>query len=335
VKLAVSIFCESTRDALEFYAANEGKSAWIETAKFVSVILKLWNILNVKTCTKGRNKSNESMDPIRTSWDWQLSYLRDFADFLQRWESSKKPGLTRETFLALHHTCKALADCADWLIDQRGFDVVLLGHLQSDPIESRFGWWRQMSGANYFISMKQVMDSDRKIRALSLLKYTDFNALESATDTSADNSASRADNDRTADCILNELQFSNCPSANDANVIYYVSGYLARSVVRMFTCDYCKEALVSSDDVEPIQMDETLQYASSTFFEDVNRGGLKKPTEFTFMLTVSCWKVFEEIRNSDSLLHKFLSAAHHQKLFCSIMERLSGSLCLENSDTLH
>ena len=80
-----------------------------------------------------------------------------------RWEESKKPGLTRETFLALHHTCLALADCASYLLDWKGFNFVLLGHLQSDAIERRFGWLRQMSGANYYISMRQVLESYRSL----------------------------------------------------------------------------------------------------------------------------------------------------------------------------
>ena len=33
VKLAVSIFCESTRDALQFYAIQEGKTTWTQTAQ--------------------------------------------------------------------------------------------------------------------------------------------------------------------------------------------------------------------------------------------------------------------------------------------------------------
>ena len=48
------------------------------------------------------------------------------------------------------------------------FFYVLLGHLQSDPIEARFGWLRQLSGANHLMSMKQVLDSDKKIRTVSL-----------------------------------------------------------------------------------------------------------------------------------------------------------------------
>ena len=50
--------------------------------------------------------------------------------------------------------------------------------MQSDAIESRFRWLRQLSGANYFISMRQVRESDTKIRALSLLKFSKISLNE-------------------------------------------------------------------------------------------------------------------------------------------------------------
>ena len=106
VKLAVSVFCESTRNALQFYAENEGHASWSSTADFITLILKLWNVLNVKTSSKGKHKRDYTMDPVRSSLDWKL-FLREFADFCQRWELSSKPGLSKETFLALRHTCLA------------------------------------------------------------------------------------------------------------------------------------------------------------------------------------------------------------------------------------
>jgi hypothetical protein len=86
--------------------------------------------------------------------------------------------MTRETFRALRHTCLALADCSSYLLDHRSFNYILLGSLQSDAIESRFGWLRQLSGANYYISARQVLESDRKIRALSLLKFSQISLAE-------------------------------------------------------------------------------------------------------------------------------------------------------------
>jgi hypothetical protein len=116
--------------------------------------------MNVKSASKGKHQRDITMDPVRSSLDWKQAFLREFADFLDRWEQSKKPGLTRQTFLALRHTCLALADCAAYLLDRLDFKFVLLGNLQSDAIESRFGWLRQLSGANYCISMSQVIEGD-------------------------------------------------------------------------------------------------------------------------------------------------------------------------------
>jgi hypothetical protein len=225
VKLAVSVFCESTRDALNFYAANEGKSAWRGTADLISLILKLWNVMNVKTTTKGKRKRDYTMDPVRSSLDWKLQFLREFADFLQRWETTKKPGLSRETFLALRHTCLALADCSSYLMDRLGFNVVLLGHLQSDAIESRFGWLRQLSGANYYISMRQVIESDTKIRVLSLVKFSGFSLaeIEEAAQSSEVAGATVSSDDNKADSMATALTTLPWPSSNDSNIIFYVS----------------------------------------------------------------------------------------------------------------
>jgi len=59
------------------------------------------------------------------------------------------PGLTKQTFLALKQTCQAITGLAKYLINFCGFKYVLLGKVQSDTIEGRFGHIRQLSGTNY------------------------------------------------------------------------------------------------------------------------------------------------------------------------------------------
>jgi len=178
VKLATKVFSESTRDALQFCATNENRPAWNGTADFISLNVKIWNVMNVKSRTKGKHKRDITKVPNRLSLDWKLDFLRECAQFLEHWEETKRPGLTRETFLALRHTCLALADCSSYFLDRKAFNYVLLGYLQSDAIERRFGWLRQMSGANYYVSMRQVLDSDRRIRAVSLLKFSGISLAE-------------------------------------------------------------------------------------------------------------------------------------------------------------
>ena len=320
VKLATSVFHESTRDALQFYAVNEGKATWSETADFISLILKLWNVMNVKSSCKGKHKRNYTMDPVRSSQDWKLDFLREIADFLLRWENSKKAGLTRETFLALRHTCLALADCAAFLLDRLGFNFVLLGRLQSDPIESRFGWLRQLSGANYYVSMRQVLEGDRKIRALSLLKFSEFSLSEIDEAIQSDASVQLAC-DNTADSIADALTYTYSPSCSDSNTIYYVSGAIARSVVRSTKCDNCKELLVTTDQQEEPHLHDVGDYDVSTFLDDINRGGLCRPSEYTFTLAVHCWRVYAEIKATDELKKILLTAENQRRLFINVMER--------------
>ena len=327
VKLATSLLSESTRDALKFYAVHEDKASWTGTANFLTLMIKLWNIINVKTRTKGKHKRDYTMDPVRSSLDWKLEFLREFASFLQKWEDSKKPGLTRETFLALRHTCLSLAECASYLLDHLGFDYVLLGHLQSDAIESRFGWLRQLSGANYYISMRQVIEGNIKIRALSLLKYSGFSVNE--IDDVIQSDASRKRNttdlaeDALADSMAESLQHLRWPSSNDANVIFYVSGAMARSVVRITRCEHCKEELVSPDPLAPIEMDDAFDYGAATFLEDVNRGGLTRPNDYSFELAVNCWRVFETIKSSSALKAQLLAAECQRSLFVKIIDRVT------------
>jgi len=62
------------RDALQFYADNEGKLSWASTADFLTLILKLWNVLNVKTRTKG-------WIPFGLHWTGSLSFCGNLRHF--------------------------------------------------------------------------------------------------------------------------------------------------------------------------------------------------------------------------------------------------------------
>ena len=279
--------------------------------------------MNVKSSVKGRHKRDITKDPVRSSLDWKLEFLRECAEFLLRWEQSQTAGLTRETFLALCHTCLALADCTSYLLDRRGVSYVLLGHLQSDAIERRFGWLRQLSGANFYVSARQVLEGDKKIRALSLLKFSKFclSDIDAAIQDQVDTKDSVYE--ILADDITESLLFNKFPSASDASVIFYVSGYLARSIVRSTKCDYCKDCLVTNEPLEDIELDSSLTYSAASFLDQVNRGGLSRPTDYNFLLTVHCWQVFEEVKDNRDLLEQLLRAPCQRALFCKVMERAS------------
>lgn len=204
-----------------------------------------------------------------------------------------------------------------------GFNFVLLGQLQSDAIESRFGWFRQLSGANYFISMRQVLESDKKIRTLSLIKFSKLSLSEidsAVQDTAVPNSSEL---DAAADSIVEALKFDVELSPSDASIIFYVSVAIARSTVAATKCDFCREVVICNGELSAIQVDNQhiLDHESSAFLDRINRGGLVKPTDFVYQLVIHCWRVYEEIRHSAQLNARLLQSSDQRNLFCKIMDR--------------
>ena len=76
----------------------------------------------------------------------------------------------------------------------------------------------------------------------------------------------------------------------------YVNGAIARSASRSSKCHSCRETLVTPDVLEQLELDESLDYSAATFLDSINSGGLARPADYTFMLCVHCWRVFEDIR---------------------------------------
>ena len=178
---AVSIFHEKTVAAVNFY--NNSDRNWAGTSNLISRVVKVWKILNCKTPVAGKMKRDATKDPIHHLDDWKLDVLEEFRSFLNTWQQSKLKGLSRDTFLAWRQTLEALVACSKFLISKRSFNYVLLGKFQSDPIEQRFRWYRQMHGGNYYISVRQLFDSERKLRAISLTKFSGYtmNEMESVS----------------------------------------------------------------------------------------------------------------------------------------------------------
>ncbi|KAG1652170.1 Organic cation transporter protein [Nymphon striatum] len=282
VKLSMSVFNESTENALRFYSDHENKD-WIGTATFISHFLKLWSIINVKNKSVGKFKRDPYREPITTVTDGRLTYLYDFANFLKRWQQNKKFCLTKETFTVMHHMCVTLPQIACYFLDVLKFQYVLFGKFQSDMIESRFGWYRQLSGGNYFISVKQVLESERKIKAVSLLKFSGLNALD---DFDKHDCVQLSENE--VECFVLQMQDYEMAKldSGDMNAIYYVAGALVRSMLKRTNCVSCKIFLVDDkrSNIDELAADkfEIVNDDVKHFVEAVNRGGLLAPSSLAF-----------------------------------------------------
>ena len=118
----------------------------------------------------------------------------------------------------------------------------------------------------------------------------------------------------TAEALQAELLFNILLTENDAAIIFYVTEYSCKSLVKSTRCIECKMAIVATiaEIVPPLTT--TMHEIASKFFDGINRDGLWKPTIELYEIGCLCWKVFAELCNSD-LKKSFLSTKNQQEIF--------------------
>lgn len=91
-----------------------------------------------------------------------MTFLEKAIDIFKQWKASGQAGLTSETFTACIQSMEAMMDLARHLISHHGFSYILPGKFTSDPIEGRFGWCRQVDGGNFYMSILQLFQAEKK-----------------------------------------------------------------------------------------------------------------------------------------------------------------------------
>ena len=94
-------------------------------------------------------------------------YLQEAKQIFIDWHKSGNAGLSHETFTSCIQTMETVPELAEYLLDCHGFQYLLSEKLMSDPKEGCFGWYRQLKGGNFFMSVKQLLQAEKKICCLS------------------------------------------------------------------------------------------------------------------------------------------------------------------------
>ena len=129
-------------------------------------------------CNSKNQFSNNLLGNAATVNDSKPEFFRAFADWLKRWENLKmrnfeKFTLSHQTSSALQRTLLCQASLIEDLLSD-GFKFILTACFQSDPIERRFGQYRQMSGGRFLGNLKDVTYSKQILKFKSLIKIINF-----------------------------------------------------------------------------------------------------------------------------------------------------------------
>ncbi|XP_042896693.1 transposable element P transposase [Parasteatoda tepidariorum] len=178
VQTALKLFDDKLIPALQMSKSKIGEDL-VGTMHFIDIFSKWWKIINVKAPEKGKHKRNLYCDPVIGATCHIVQFLEEFCLWLQEWKNLPSPyfakpnsrcgKLSKETLFALLHTTRTLINLITYLFKEHKPSYILLGKFQTDCIEARFGQYRCMSGGNYHIGVSQVLESERKLKLLSLM----------------------------------------------------------------------------------------------------------------------------------------------------------------------
>lgn len=287
----------------------------------MQIIRTLWNIFNVKSPTSGFRKKDETRMVIRSSDDKSLLYLIDIENWIKAWDANadRKFCLSKETSLALRQTCSATVGLARYLLEEKGFDYVLLGKIQSDNIESRFGWYRQCCGGNFYLSIRQVLESEKCIRLISLAKFAQgsiSDMIEGEKESDVDKYFIAVNADNIVDNLNKDIGI-DCMEPSDQNVLFYIAGFMAKSLQSLLRCVSCSSNLIASDKQPKIQFESAGDQGSMTqFLDSLNRGGLKTPSDLCYLSCLYIYNFFNALIGNRTTRIELLETQHSRSIFC-------------------
>ena len=88
VKLALKVFDRTTVAALEVLGPQtDALDNWNGTASFINIIVKFWNIVNLKNTTKGLHKLLDDAKAIDNVNDERIDWFNKFSCWLKLWHN--------------------------------------------------------------------------------------------------------------------------------------------------------------------------------------------------------------------------------------------------------
>ena len=276
----------------------------------------------------GHRTKDRMCAPLRLNEEGtaNLEYLLRDTEIFQKWRNSNKSGLTTQTFSACIQTMSAVPE----LLQQLQNRFIFPGKFTSDSIEGWFGCYRQVNGENYFMSVNQILQAEKKIRVLSLLQQhillsgsylmkLDDLPLKKVDMNNAGGEDLQWLVDFFTETLAKELEKL---SSTDVNVTYFVSGYIGRSLLSREKCSFCKSLLVAG--LDPPSLRDCVPQDFKCLLENANHGGFAEPSELCFATTMSAVQCYTALVADKSRRAKLFSLQNQKSAFISALVKCAA-----------
>lgn len=271
VKLATQLFSRSVTDGLEYYSKRGilGLENVKGTVKFTLMFNDLFDALNRSFPAEGIKAGSRDIE-----------ILHAFLRRLDTWEREVYSGkiqknafLTESTSEGLRVTVQSTLALTTYLLEECEFKYVLTSKFNQDVLERFFGTIRQVGGQNDHPSMPTFLQLYNMLTIYSLVKPPKFGNCKVQDDGNEQRVLSLSDlksyfsSNQLKDTKLEELKKKldglvesemKCEKVLDHDytrpeqadcIIYYVTGYLCRKLLKSTSCEECRRGLVLSDSI--------------------------------------------------------------------------------------
>ena len=114
--------------------------------------------------------------------------------------------------------------------------------------------------------------------------------------------------DRLSENIDNETLHT------DNNIIFYVAGFIARSLKKRIKCEESSNILGRNEEISmPMIVD--IPEDCDSFLNSINRGGLTKSSDLSFLSCIASWSVYKLIMDNNDSKSYFLSCKSQRAVF--------------------
>ena len=121
-----------------------------------------------------------------------------------------------------------------------------------------------------------------------------------------------------AESLYADMSFNIIPTGSNVSVTFYVTGYCCRSLAKSSRSDSCKKITIASVDYLAPEAEPNVPVNATNFFNDINCGGLFKPTKKMFDVGMLCWGGFAKL-SVEKLKKRFLSSVDQRSVFKEIV----------------
>lgn len=205
----------------------------------------------------------------------------------------------------------------------------MTARLQTDGLEGRFSAYRRLSGCSYSVTAEQVLESERKLKLLSVLKvksskFGELRLTDFTAKINKDIAKPLVDNLDNVESAVYEISDISVP-LETRQILICIASYTSKSLIETFkeikNCLECSLMLQSNEEMELVCDKEIFCY-----FTELNRGGLKRPSIFMITLCENMYRLFQ-VLISDKYESEFLKLSNQRKAFITLGVQLSEIVC--------